>query len=66
MINLNIQNILNEKKKTRYWLVKSLESNYETINRLCDNASSAIYLETIEKLCAVLACEPNDLFVIEK
>ena len=66
MINLNIQNILNEKKKTRYWLVKMLESNYETVNRLCDNGSCAIYLETIEKLCDVLECAPNDLFIIEK
>jgi len=64
LISLNIQNILKEKKKTRYWLVKALESNYETVNRLCDNASSAIYLETIEKLCAVLECTPNDLFLI--
>ena len=65
LINLNIQNILDEKQKTRYWLVKELDSNYQTINRLCDNASAAIYLETIEKLCKVLECEPNDLFVIE-
>ena len=65
MINLNVQNILDQKKKTRYWLVKELESNYETINRLCDNASAAIYLETIEKLCSALECEPNDLFIIE-
>ena len=65
MINLNIQTLLDERKKTRYWLVKALESNYETVNRLCDNASCAIYLETIEKLCGVLDCEPNDLFVID-
>jgi len=64
VINLNVQKILNNKKKTRYWLVKALDSNYETINRLCDNASAAIYLETIEKLCIVLECEPNDLFTI--
>lgn len=64
MINLNVQNILNERKKTRYWLVQALDSNYETVNRLCDNVSSAIYLETIEKLCDVLECTPNDLFVI--
>ena len=64
MINLNVQNILNEKKKTRYWLVKSMDSNYETINRLCDDASYSIYLETIEKLCKILECEPNDLFTI--
>ena len=66
LINLNIQKILDEKKKTRYWLVKELESNYETVNRLCDNNSSAIYLETIEKLCKVLKCEPNDLFDIDE
>ena len=66
MIVMNVQEILNEKKKTRYWLVKTLESNYETINRLCDNTSSAIYLETIEKLCSVLECEPSALFTIEK
>jgi len=65
MINLNIQNLLDDKKKTRYWLVKELESNYETINRLCDNNSSALYLETIEKLCKALDCTPNDLFIIE-
>jgi len=66
LVNLNIQNILDNKNKTRYWLVKALDSNYETVNRLCDNLSSAIYLETIEKLCAVLECTPNDLFIIEK
>lgn len=65
MINLNIQAILDNKNKTRYWLVKQLESNYETVNRLCNNEASAIYLETIEKLCKVLDCAPNDLFVIE-
>ena len=64
MITMNIQNLLDRKKKTRYWLVKMLESNYETINRLCDGVSSAIYLDTIEKLCSVLECEPNDLFII--
>jgi len=66
MIQLNIQNILDKNKKTRYWLVKALDSNYETVNRLCDGASSAIYLETIEKLCDVLDCKPNDLFTITR
>lgn len=65
MINMNIQKKLDEKKKTRYWLVKALDSNYETVNRLCDNSSSAIYLETIEKLCKIFDCTPNDLFTIK-
>ena len=65
MIKLNIQELLNSKKKTRYWLVKHMDSNYETINRLCDNTAVALQLETIEKLCRVLECTPSDLFSIE-
>lgn len=65
MIIMNVQKKLDEKKKTRYWLVKALDSNYETVNRLCNNSSSAIYLETIEKLCKIFDCTPNDLFTIK-
>ena len=66
MIKMNVQKLLDEKKKTRYWLVKQMDSNYATINRLCDNESFSLYLETIEKLCTVLDCSPNDLFIIKK
>ena len=65
MIQLNIQHLLDSKKRTRYWLVKVMESNYETINRLCDNDAVALRLETIEKLCKALECTPDDLFIIK-
>jgi len=65
VIKLNVQKLLDSKNKTRYWLVKSMESNYETVNRLCDNHAIALQLETIEKLCKILECTPNDLFSIE-
>ena len=66
LIKLNVQNILDEQKKTRYWLVKNMESNYETVNRICDNKAVALQLETIEKLCLLLDCSPSDLFIIER
>ena len=66
LITLNVQNLLDSKKKTRYWLVKHMESNYETVNRICDNRTVALQLETIEKLCTLLECTPNDLFIIQK
>jgi len=65
MIKLNVQGLLDTKKKTRYWLVINMDSNYETVNRLCENNSVAIQLETIEKLCKTLECTPNDLFTIK-
>jgi putative transcriptional regulator len=65
MIQLNVQMLLDKKNKTRYWLVKNMESNYETVNRICDNNAVALQLETIEKLCKILECTPNDLFDIQ-
>jgi len=65
VIELNVQSLLDSKNKKRYWLVKQMEANYETINRLCDNHAVALQLKTIEKLCKILECTPNDLFTIE-
>lgn len=65
MIKMNIQALLDEKNKTRYWLVKQMQTTYKTVNKLCDNTLTGLQLETIEKLCQILECEPNDLFIFE-
>ena len=65
MIKMNIQALLDEKNKSRYWLVKQMQTTYKTVNKLCDNTLTGLQLETIEKLCQILECEPNDLFIFE-
>lgn len=65
MIKMNVQNLLNEKGKTRYWLVKEMQTTYKTVNKLCDNTLTGLQLETIEKLCEILDCTPDDLFILE-
>lgn len=65
MIIMNVQNLLNEKGKTRYWLVKEMQTTYKTVNKICDNTLTGLQLETIEKLCEILECTPNDLFIFE-
>lgn len=62
---MNVQQLLDSKNKTRYWLVKQMQTTYKTVNHLCDNTLTGIQLETIEKLCKILDCSPNDLFTIE-
>lgn len=62
MIKMNVQKLLNEKNKTRYWLVKEMQTTYKTVNKICDNTLSGLQLDTIEKLCEILECTPNDLF----
>lgn len=62
---MNVQNLLKEKGKTRYWLVKEMQTTYKTVNKLCDNTLTGLQLETIEKLCEILDCTPNDLFILD-
>lgn len=64
MIQMRVQELLNEKKKTRYWLVKQMQTTYKTVNKICDNTLTGLQLDTIEKLCSILNCQPNDLFKI--
>ncbi len=64
MIQMRVQELLNEKKKTRYWLVKQMQTTYKTVNKICDNTLTGLQLDTIEKLCSILNCTPNDLFKI--
>lgn len=65
MIKMRVQEILNQKNKTRYWLVKEMQTTYKTVNKICDNTLSGLQLDTIEKLCNILDCSPNDLFEIK-
>ncbi len=65
MVKMNVQELLNEKNKTRYWLVKEMQTTYKTVNKICDNTLTGLQLETIGKLCTILNCTPNDLFILE-
>ncbi len=63
MIRLRIKEILEEQKRTKYWLQKQLgETSYRNLSRLINNEVISIRLETIEKLTTVLQCSPGDLF----
>ena len=64
MVYLNIKELLKKKGKTKYWLVKNMESGYQSISDMMDNKTTGIRFETIDKLCKIFECTPNDLFKI--
>ena len=66
MVYLNIEELLKKKKKTKYWLVNKMESDYQTINAMINNETKGIKFATIEKLCTILECTPNELIIIKK
>ena len=62
---INIKELLKEKGKTKYWLIKNMEGSYQSISHMMNNETTGIKFETIEKLCKLLECTPNDLFKLK-
>lgn len=63
MLELNILEILRKKEKTKYWLYKRMNMTYTNFNNIVTNKTKSIKYENIEKLCDILECTPNDLFI---
>ena len=65
MVKIKIDKLLEEKGRTKYWLIKETELNFHTVTNLFKNKTSGIQFETLEKICKVLDCTPNDILEIE-
>lgn len=63
MLQFNVQNLLDRAGKTRYWLVKQMNSDYATINRICDNHGKSVRFDTLEKLMQIFDCPVSDILV---
>lgn len=57
MIRIRLQDLLNEKQKTLYWLRKQTGVSYPTLLRYAHNRVRKVDLDVLEKICAVLECE---------
>lgn len=63
MLKLDIERLLEEKGKTKYWLWKRTNLTYTNFDNLIKNRTKSIRYSNLEKICEVLECTPNDLFV---
>lgn len=64
MIQLRVLELLEENKKTKYWLYMQLGMSYQNFNKMVTNQTKSIRYENIETLCRLFQCTPNDLFRI--
>lgn len=65
-MKINIDELLKQNNKTRYWLAKEIGISYPTMKKLADNETEATKFETIENICIALKCTPNDLLILTK
>lgn len=66
MVRLNLEYLLEKHNKSKYWLVKNLESNYTVVNNMINGVTTGIRFETIDRLCDLFNCEPGELFIKEE
>ena len=61
MINICVDELLGEQKRTFYWLAKETGISHTTLWRLKKGKALGINFETLVKICAALNCQPGDV-----
>lgn len=64
-MRLEIKHLVDEKGMNRNQLAKELKIGYKAACNLYDGSVERIYFETLENLCKVLNCTPNDILKID-
>lgn len=60
-MRLKVKEILEKQGKTAYWLSKQTGISPNNISKICNGETTNIRFDTMEKICKVLNCTPNDL-----
>ena len=64
-MRFKIDDILKERKSSRYQLAKQTGISENALGRICRNETSSIEFSTIEKICKALNCTPNDIIIFD-
>lgn len=63
MIRIRLNELLEEKGRTAYWLAKQAGIRYATIWNLSKGDFDRLRAETLDRICEALDCQPGDLLV---
>lgn len=66
VIEIRIEQLLEERGKTFYWLAKETGIGHTSLWRLRHEVSKGISFDFLERICRALECEPGDLLVLKE
>lgn len=61
MIEIRVDELLEERQRTFYWLAKETGISHSTLWRLKKGKSVGINFATLERICQMLSCQPGDV-----
>lgn len=64
-IVVNVDEILESKNKTRYWLSRETGITYAAIAKFCDQKTASVSYEMLEKVCTALDIKVGDVLVMK-
>lgn len=65
IMKILIDEVLNNQKKTRYWLASKTGITYLNISNLCSGKTNSIKFSILESICNALKCSPGDILKLE-
>lgn len=65
MVEVRIEQLLEERGKSFYWLAKETGIGYTSLWRLRHEEAKTISFNYLERICRALECEPGDLLVLK-
>jgi putative transcriptional regulator len=63
-IQIRIDELLEERGRSFYWLAKETGISYTTLWRLKKGKALGINFATLEKICQVLGCQPGEVLMM--
>ena len=65
IIKIQIDEVLEKRARTFYWLSKQTGVSHSTLWRFKKGKSLGINFATLEKICQALECEPGDVLKLD-
>ena len=65
-INICLKELLEEKKITRNYLAKRVDTQFEVIDKWYKGKVERLDLDLLARVCYVLGCEPADIIKYDK
>ena len=63
MIVTRLEELLEKRDRTLYWLAKETDVGYKTLHKLARGKADSIKFDILDRVCTSLNCKPGDLLV---
>ena len=66
MVNINVEKLLREQGKSKYWLCQRMNITNKNLNQVINRKTKSISFKYIEEFCRHLECTPKELITIDE